>query len=276
MGERQNDGGPAGRRRAHPEGTPSGRRGPGAATAGPDLEALLAAALISEGVDAGAEQRAVAAFLAAREAGAQGARTRRRDDWRTRGGRLGRRSLKATLSVLIAGLTLSGVAVAGIGAAGGPSPDEPARDVSGTRAPSSGTATPSAGGSTAPETGSPRPGRPATAKDTEAHCRAYDRVQGRGKALDSTVWERLVEAAGGAADVGAYCAERLETDAPSGQPGNEGDGRSGRNGNGPTGDPGADTTGNEGSSGNQGNSPDGTTGNPGKPEKPGNPGAGRP
>ncbi|MFG2511634.1 hypothetical protein [Streptomyces sp. NPDC048584] len=276
MGERQNDGGPAGRRRAHPEGTPSGRRGPGAATAGPDLEALLAAALIREGVDAGAEQRAVAAFLAAREAGAHGTRTRRRDDWRTRGGRLGRRSLKATLSVLIAGLTLSGVAVAGIGVVGGPSPDGPARDAGGTRTPSSGTATPSAGGSAAPETGSGRPGRPATAKDTEAHCRAYDRVRGRGKALDSTAWKRLVEAAGGAANVGAYCAERLEADAPSGQPGNEGNGRSGRNGNGPTGDPGDNTTGNEGISGNQGNGRAGATGNPGKPEKPGNPGADRP
>ncbi|BFO14727.1 hypothetical protein SHKM778_11150 [Streptomyces sp. KM77-8] len=69
MGERQDDGGPTGRRRVHPEGTPPGRPGPGAVTAGPDLEALLAAALLRDGVDAGAEQRAVAAFLAAREAG---------------------------------------------------------------------------------------------------------------------------------------------------------------------------------------------------------------
>ncbi|KAA0935450.1 hypothetical protein FGF04_15350 [Streptomyces apricus] len=48
--------------------------------------------------------------------------------------------------------------------------------------------------------------RPAAARDTEAHCRAYDSVGKKGKALDSTAWQRLVLAAGGAENVEAYCA----------------------------------------------------------------------
>ncbi|MFF9484581.1 hypothetical protein [Streptomyces sp. NPDC014676] len=305
MGERQNDGGPAGRRRVHPErGAPPGSGGPDSVTGGrrvvdaADLEALLAAALIRRGVDAGAEQRAVAAFLAAREAGALGARTRRRDDWRIRRGRLGRHSLKATLSVLIAGLTLSGVAVAGIGAAGS-STDEPAEDVEGTHAPSPGTTGPSAGGSAGPGTDSGLPGRPGTAGDTEARCRAYDRVRGRGGALESTAWKRLVEAAGGAANVGAYCAERpAGTDTArrpekdggdsAGQDGNgsagqDGNGSAGQDGNGSTGNGSGNATGN-GSGNATGNGSGNATrgegdvsgGGPGKPEKSGNPGAGRP
>jgi hypothetical protein len=221
MGERQNDGGPAGRRRVHPErGAPPGSGGPDPVTGGrrvvdaADLEALLAAALIRRGVDAGAEQRAVAAFLAARESGANSTRTRRRDDWRTRRTRFGRHSLKATLSVLVAGLTLSGVAVAGIGAAGS-STDGPAEDGKGTRVPSSGSTGPSTGGSAGPGAGPgegrarPDPDRPGTARDTEAHCRAYEQVRGSGEALDSTAWKRLTRAAGGAANVDAYCAGQL-------------------------------------------------------------------
>ena len=52
-------------------------------------------------------------------------------------------------------------------------------------------------------------GHPTTAQDTEAKCRAYDQVGGNGKALDSTAWQRLVTAAGGADRVAAYCAEQL-------------------------------------------------------------------
>ncbi|GAP52112.1 uncharacterized protein SAZU_6985, partial [Streptomyces azureus] len=141
MGEHQSDGGFPGRRRVHPGGSAYGHRAardtdgrlPGhRGTAGLDspdlgsrrvlaeaeLEALLAAALIRDRIDAEAEQRAVAAFLAARDAGAHRARTRRRDDWRPRERRHPGRSLKATLSVLLASLTLGGVAVAAIGSVG--------------------------------------------------------------------------------------------------------------------------------------------------------------
>ncbi|PWI10991.1 hypothetical protein DIZ27_09030 [Streptomyces sp. NWU339] len=301
MGERRNDGAPSGRRRGHPEGAPQGHRpagqdrpgsGPNGVRGAAGLEALLVRTLVRDGVDDGAEQRAVAAFREARETDAHrtGARTRRRDDWRPRERRLGRFSMKATLSVLIAGLSLGGVAVAGIGAAGsavdGPG-DDGSRD-SRTTAPASTSAPPrdQSGGSSA---GRPSgaasdsgPGsdpavseRPAQARDTEAHCRAYERVKGRGKALDSVAWKRLVEAAGGAANVEAYCAGHLrsataqagpdgtgvpngEAGVPNSEAGNSssgsGPGSSGNSGSGP---------GNSGNdSGNSGNGVSGTQGNP--------------
>ncbi len=224
MGERRSDGGRAGRRRARPEGGPAARStgpartGPaasGPAASGPaSLEALLAAALIRDGVDAGAEQRAVAAFLEARETGAHGARARRRDDWRARRRRIGGGSLKATLSVLVAGLTLSGVAVAGIGASDS-SPDRPAPGTGRTHAPPGATA-PASPDSAAPEAGSGReePDRPTGTGDTETDCRAFERVGEGGRALESTAGKRPGEAAGGPAHVGAYCAGRLGTEQP--------------------------------------------------------------
>ncbi|GGW84561.1 hypothetical protein GCM10010297_01420 [Streptomyces malachitofuscus] len=307
MGERQSDGGQAGRRRVHPEGTvpaqdrpapvPGGRPAVGTA----DLETLLAAALLRGGVDAGAEQRAVAAFVAARESGAHGARTRRRDDWRARRRRLGGRSLKATLSALVAGLTLSGVAVAGIGVAGS-STDGPAEDPKSTHVPP-GTTPPATPKSAAPDHGSGGrdADRPATAGDTEAHCRAYEKVEGRGKALDATAWKRLTEAAGGASHVDAYCAGRAEQDgerpgstgAPgrstavpdrsgSGSSGNANDAASGNAGDAPDsgtgGEPAggsgnADGAGNAGSAGSAGNPADGAGngagGSAGRPAEPG-------
>ncbi|MEU9354369.1 hypothetical protein AB0D65_26185 [Streptomyces griseoloalbus] len=257
MGERQSDGGSAGRRRVHPEGTPPSQGGPGPVLGGnrvvdaADLETLLAAALIRDGVDAGAEQRAVAAFLAARETGALRARTRRRDDWRARRRRLGSHSLKATLSMVFAGLTLSGVAVAGIGAAGSSS-DDPAEEGRPTGAPSRSTA-PSLTGPTGPGSGSGRPDRPGAAGDTEAHCRAYEQVDGRGEALDATTWKQLIEAAGGAADVDAYCAEQLRGASEEARPedtrapGTESAGESGRAGNGSSRNAGSGSGGNVGS-----------------------------
>ncbi|MFI8203169.1 hypothetical protein [Streptomyces sp. NPDC085937] len=231
MGERQSDGGRAGRRRARPEGTPSahGRPAPvsveGPARDTARLEAALAAVLVHHRVDAGAEQRAVAAFVAARESGAHGARTRRRDDWRAPRRRFGGRSLRAALAALAAGCALSGVAVAGIGAAGsstdgssekprptGPpsatsaasAPEAPAASAAPGEAPGSAASAPEAVGAGGRSDGE----RPDTARDTEAHCRAYEAVAGRGRALDATVWERLVAAAGGEERVGAYCAGR--------------------------------------------------------------------
>lgn len=253
MGERRSDGTPSGRRHGHPEGASRGRpgSGPHAVRGTEEFEALLVRALVREDADDGAEQRAVAAFREARETGAHrtGALTRRRDDWRPRERRLGRLSVKATLSVLIAGLSLGGVAVAGIGAAGsavdGPGDDgnrapttAPAESAApvGTTAPAESTApagTSTSGGPSAgrsadagadsrPGSGSAAPKRPARARDVEAHCRAYERVEGRGKALESVAWKRLVEAAGGAANVEAYCAERLRPATGEAKPGGTG------------------------------------------------------
>ena len=175
----------------------------------PGLEALLAAAIRGPGtgLDAGAEKRAVAAFRTARDAGAHRARTRRRDDWRPREQRRAARSLKTTLSVLCASLAVGGVAVAGIGSYGTPGHGSADERKPRTSTPQSPAAEPS-------RTAAPaQPDRPDTAKDTEAHCRAYEKGNGKeqGKALDATAWQRLVAAAGGEGNVAAYCAQQLAT-----------------------------------------------------------------
>ncbi|WP_369171928.1 hypothetical protein AB5J49_29800 [Streptomyces sp. R28] len=218
MGERQSGGGSTGRRRVHPDGKASGDSAghrPGHAS-GPTvllddaaLEALLSAAVLrGHRVDAEGEQRAVAAFRAARVAGAHRARTRRRDDWRPREQRRFARSLKTTLSLFIASLALGGAAFAAIGSAG--SSDAPAGDKGGPDPSSSAPGLPAAEpSSAASDAASGRPGHPATAQDTEAKCRAYEQVEDHEKALDSTAWQLLVTAAGGKDEVAAYCAEQL-------------------------------------------------------------------
>ncbi|MEU9290829.1 hypothetical protein AB0D57_40915 [Streptomyces sp. NPDC048275] len=205
MGERQSGGGTPDRRVARPVGDD------------PVVEVLLTAAVRGRvASDAGAEARAVAAFRAARDEGAHAvrpARSRRRDDWRPREQRKAGRSLRTTLAVLLASLALGGVAVAGIGAVS----DGDGADQGGTR-PSSGASTDRSGSEPANPTppGSAGPGRaepgghPSQAQDMEAHCRAYDAVKGRGKALSSTAWQRLIDAAGGEGNVETYCAGQLD------------------------------------------------------------------
>ncbi|MGW0941941.1 hypothetical protein ACWD4O_05210 [Streptomyces sp. NPDC002623] len=197
-----------GRRRAHSGDAGSGPHGA--------VEALLAAALREtddpDAVRDAAELRAVAAFRTARDEGVlRAARTRRRDDWRPRAVRHTARSLRTTLSVAVAGLALGGAAYAAIGSAtdGG--------DGGTGRPEASASAAASEARSAAAPSGSPdAPAgreRPANAKDTEAHCRAYENVRGTGKALDSTAWQRLVTAAGGEENVPAYCAAQGGTKA---------------------------------------------------------------
>ncbi|PTM92446.1 hypothetical protein [Streptomyces sp. VMFN-G11Ma] len=177
----------------------AGRRGEG--RFGPVTESLIADAVRSHALDTDAEQRAVAAFRAARDAGAHGSRTRRRDDWRPREHRRVRRSLRITFTLSLACLTLGGVAFAAIDSVVGP-PDGGHADAHSTQPPA--TTTPRTPGPSAPQN------RPATAKDTEAHCRAYEKkLTGHGKPLDSTAWHRLITAAGGKKNVPAYCTEQL-------------------------------------------------------------------
>ncbi|MFJ8051590.1 hypothetical protein [Streptomyces luteogriseus] len=239
MGERQSDGGLSGRGSRH-------------ALLDTDVEALIVASLIRDGVDAEAEQRAVAAFRAARDAGALRTRTRRLDDWRARERRRLGRSLKTTLSVLLASLTLGGVAVAAIGVAGSPedgTKDAPERKPAPSSAPRDPSEQPSR------DSHSPGPGsstdRPAPAQDTEAHCRAYERVGRRGKAMEATSWQRLVAAAGGERNVTAYCAGLL--DEPKSSSGGSGNGGSAKDAGTPAKDAGTpaahDGTGNGSDSG---------------------------
>ncbi|WP_261719267.1 hypothetical protein [Streptomyces sp. FZ201] len=199
MGEQLSDGGAVGRRSAHP--------------GGPDLETLLAAAMRPDTLDAEGERRAVAAFREARDTGAHRARTRRRDDWRPRTRRHTARSLRATLSLVFASLALGGVAVAAIGTAGS---STDASDSGTARTPSTAASAPSDPGPAGTRPNTPGHGptdRPDTAKDTEAHCRAYARVSGNGRALESAAWKRLTEAAGGADKVETYCANLLGDEA---------------------------------------------------------------
>ncbi|MGW4550550.1 hypothetical protein ACWEN4_30040 [Streptomyces violaceorubidus] len=213
-------------------------RGAGPPRSAPDgdarTEALLAAALRGERAGADGERRALAAFRAAREAEpARAARTRRRDDWRPREGRHPGRAPKTALSVLLASLTLGGVAYAaamgGDGSAadpGGPrrtlpaapadsAPARPGAATPHTTTPVPATTPPA----TTPPGASVPPDHPSAARDTEARCRAYARLEGRGEALDAPAWQRLVTAAGGAEHVAAYCAG-LPAAQPGGGPSN--------------------------------------------------------
>ncbi|MFS8200876.1 hypothetical protein ACLVWQ_19585 [Streptomyces sp. CWNU-52B] len=186
----------------------------------PALGALLAATGRGAAVDPGGEKRALAAFREARDAGAHGAaaRSRRGDDWRPEAQRRRGRPVRATLIALAASVTLGGVALAAIGSGPGSGPDDDRHERDRPRPSSSAPADtgPGAPGPSGPfgpgrpdgsatASGGP-PGRPSTAQDTVAHCRAYDSVKGRGKALNSTAWQRLIRAAGGEDGVEAYCA----------------------------------------------------------------------
>ncbi|MEU6771023.1 hypothetical protein [Streptomyces sp. NPDC046759] len=211
MGERHSGDGLLRRRYPHPGGTVSAPDRADGARADAAFEARLGAALRAGGVDAEAERRAVAAFRAARESAPARARTRRRDDWRPAARRRARLSLKATLSMALASLTLGGVAVAAIGSAGSGADghrDTPPRAHSSTTAPHR-PAAPAGATGRGSLAASARPDHPATARDTVAHCRTYVRAGGRGGALDSAAWQRLVTAAGGKDEVAAYCAARL-------------------------------------------------------------------
>jgi hypothetical protein len=209
-GERHGGGGTAGPRVAHPADAGSGPAG---------VEALLGAAMRARADDTEAEKRAVAAFRAARDDGAHTARTRRRDDWRPGEQRRPSRSTRVAFAVLLAGLTLGGVAFAAVGpsshdddghragAGARPSGSVPDR-FSVEAAPPVGPGAPGVstpGGSVATDPA----GRPARARDNEAHCRAYASARGRGDAMDARAWRRLVAAAGGEREVEAYCAGQL-------------------------------------------------------------------
>ncbi|TFV32817.1 hypothetical protein E4K10_25710 [Streptomyces sp. T1317-0309] len=116
-------------------------------------------------------------------------------DWRVREERRVGRPLRTTFAVILASLTLGGVAVAAIGSAG--SSSHGAGPGTGDKPSTGASALPGKEPSAVSPTRPGRADRQDTAKDTAAHCRAYAQVKGRGKALDSTAWQRLVTAAGG-------------------------------------------------------------------------------
>ncbi|MEU1202372.1 hypothetical protein ABZ446_40000 [Streptomyces sp. NPDC005813] len=209
--------------------------GPGGEGVGPGLETALATALRGA-VDQEAEQRALTAFRAARDAGAHTARTRRRDDWSVGEEPRAGRPVRTTLAVLLAGLSLGGVAVAAVGSVGSPSHGTGGDQAS--RPPNGASSVPDKENSGT----SGQADRPDTAQDTEAHCRAYQQVVGRDHAMNSTAWQRLVTAAGGADKVAAYCVEQLARAEASKAPGTTGKSNEGAT------DPGKGTAGNSGNS----------------------------
>ncbi|MCK1823532.1 hypothetical protein MTQ10_29085 [Streptomyces sp. XM83C] len=239
MGERLSGSDISGRR-AHPGVVPGPRRTDLAV-----LEPLIAAALRADVIDEEAEQRALAAYRAARDAGAHRMHTRRRDDWRRRGLRT-RRSMRAALGVLAASLALGGVAYATIGPSGfphTPAGDRPARHRPATDAPdrtggTTGAAsrTSAAGHSptsgagpsatpSAPAAASTDSARPVPAGAAEAHCRAWAKLHAKGRAPDTPAWRRLVAEAGGEDRVADFCARLADAPATSGP--STGTGRSG-------------------------------------------------
>ncbi|MGJ5833282.1 hypothetical protein [Streptomyces ossamyceticus] len=201
----------------HSDGAHAGRPGAGLSGTGvppadaSSVDLLLAVAVRGRPeVDSAGEARALAAFRAARELGPRTARTRRRDDWRPNPRRRVQLSVRTTLAVLLSSLTLGGVAFAAIGSAtrhddaAGPGRAEDGRTGPSHSAPVA------PGPSGTPGAGSSTGDRPASARDTEAQCRAYEeKTEGRGGALDATVLRRLTDAAGGTEKVAAYCAARL-------------------------------------------------------------------
>ncbi|MGY4276401.1 hypothetical protein ACVILE_002581 [Streptomyces sp. M18.1] len=203
----------------------TGRRGARSA------QDVIAAALLRHPADEEGERRAVAAFRAARDDPATGraARPRRRDDWRPRERRRPGLPLRSALSVLLAGVTLGGVAYAAIGGGGTardtarPDRERPpaATDGTGRTGGANGTdgtevrPVPAPDAATSAPAGSALPDGPAGTRDAEARCRAYERLGERGRALDATAWRRLVDAAGGEDEVAAFCAGQQAGPAPT-------------------------------------------------------------
>ncbi|MFE2845872.1 hypothetical protein ACFXKS_20335 [Streptomyces scopuliridis] len=194
----------------------------------PSVEAILAAAVRAQSPAQEPQDQALAAFRAARDAGALTARTRRRDDWRPRRpGRFTARAWRVTAGALLGSLTLGGVAVATFGVPHVPtrpakSPESPPASTTPASEPSTDSGTPGQpSAESTPSSSAPAPSVsaspddtppgwvPPRSKATEAHCRNFEKVTARGNALNATAWQRLVRAAGGEEHVPAYCATLL-------------------------------------------------------------------
>ncbi|WP_069171055.1 hypothetical protein [Streptomyces griseus] len=185
----------------------------------PALAAFLAAAQRAGTVRPEDEERALEAFRSARDGGVHAARTpllrrRRRDDWRPASARRARPA-RMLLGGFVIAATLGGVAVAANSGVlpspfDRPDPREPVRPVH------SATATPAAPARGADGSVTPRPptaapgagqptGGPSRGPGDGALCEAYRKAGNGGKATHSTAFDRLESAAGGPAEVRAYC-----------------------------------------------------------------------
>ncbi|MFI7008366.1 hypothetical protein [Streptomyces sp. NPDC050145] len=184
----------------------------GAASGLDDIAERIGEALRRQPLDDRAEEAALAAFRSARAANNTALRTRRRDRWGpvTRG----RRWARTGALTVAAGTLFGGIAVASIGVVD--STRHHASEVRTTsspvrsEAPAHGGRPPVPAGPEASPSASPSPAHHGGAKGIEAHCHAFEKAfekgEGRGHALKSTAWQRLVRAAGGEQQVAGYCA----------------------------------------------------------------------
>ncbi|MEW2400033.1 hypothetical protein [Streptomyces sp. NPDC046862] len=167
----------------------------------------VGAALRQQPVDDTAEQAAVTAFRDALTAGERALRTRRRDDWRPKTPR--QRWVRAGAVAIVTSALLGGIAFASIRVADTQQHDTP------DPIPSASTHQPPAypgqqrSSTAGPTTPTTPANHPDTARNVQAHCRAYERVKNRGHALGAAAWQRLIHAAGGEQQVAAYCAQMI-------------------------------------------------------------------
>ncbi|TQK52311.1 hypothetical protein FBY35_2742 [Streptomyces sp. SLBN-118] len=193
----------------------------------PELEGLLGSARRPGTPDAGAEERALQAFREARDEGLLTRRVRwrrSRDDWRPAGVRHRARAFRALVAGVAAAVAFGGVAVAAgkgaitspFGGGAGPepvrsAPSEPGSDEERSRERREAGTPESPVRPTTPSADAAPHGRPATAKDTVAHCRVHLAADARrGTPPRGAALARLEEVAGGPEFVRAYCERLLE------------------------------------------------------------------
>ncbi|MEU7076021.1 hypothetical protein AB0B30_38515 [Streptomyces narbonensis] len=208
----------------------------------PEIERLLTEALVPASpptsaaaeAEADAEAAALTAFRAARDSGALDALPRPSDDWRPRGAATSSRlPLRTYLGAALAGLSLSGVAVASTPlpaeadqsserpAPAGRTPSPGSTPVPGPRpsaTPERRLAPPSPPAVPGPSTVREPAGEPGHVDGFTSLCRKHMRHQ-TAEAADpshnSAAWRRLAAAAGGESRIDAYCTRALAKEKPS-------------------------------------------------------------
>ncbi|MEU3693985.1 hypothetical protein [Streptomyces narbonensis] len=211
---------------------------PSSSTSEPEIERLLTEALVPaspppSAAAAEAEAAALTAFRAARDSGALDARPRPSDDWRPRGAATpSRLPLRTYVGAALAGLSLSGVAVAstplpaeadqssGKPAPVGDTPSPGSASLPGPRpsaAPVRRPAPPSPPAAPGPATVREAAPEPGHADGFTSLCRKHPRhraTEAADPSHNSAAWQRLAAEAGGESLIDAYCARALAKEKP--------------------------------------------------------------
>ncbi|CAM5522283.1 hypothetical protein [Streptomyces narbonensis] len=206
----------------------------------PGIERLLTEALVpasppASAAAAEAEAAALTAFRAARDSGALDALPLPSDDWRPRDAATSSRlPLRTYLGAALAGLSLSGVAVASTPlpaeadqsserpAPAGRTPSPGSTPVSGPRpsaTPERRVAPPSPPAAPGPPTVREPAGEPGHVDGFTSLCRTHLRhhtAEAADPSHNSAAWQRLAAAAGGESRIDAYCTRALAKEKPPG------------------------------------------------------------